>query len=416
MTTQTSLLDPVPLRDQFPALQLEVDGQTAVYLDGPGGTQVPQSVIDAMSGYLAHGGSNTGGPFATSRFSDEVIDQARVAIADMLNARPQEIVFGQNMTSLTFSVSRALSKMWQAGDEIIVTRMDHDANISPWLRAAEERGVKVRWLDFDPADCTLKLETLPGLLTEKTRLLAITYASNAVGSISDIKTAVALAHAANALVYVDAVHYAPHGLIDVQALGCDFLACSTYKFFGPHTGVFYGKYDLLESLDAFKVRPAPKKSPGKWETGTQSFESLAGVTAAVDYIASIGGAAGSRRDRIAAAWQQIKPYEMTLSDRFLRGATAVPGLKVYGITDIERLAERTPTFAVSLEGYTPEEMAAYLGEQGIFVWNGHYYAIAVMERLGLLDKGGLVRIGFAHYNTMAEVDRLLAELQTLATR
>lgn len=406
--------DPIPLRAQFPALQLEVGGETAVYLDGPGGTQVPQSVIDAMSGYLRHGGSNSGGPFLTSHYTDDVTNAARAAMMDFYNARrPDEIVFGQNMTSLNFSLSRALARTWQPGDEIIVTRLDHDANISPWLLAAQDSGVVVRWLDFDPTDCTLRLDTLPDLLNEKTRLLAITYASNAVGSISDVKRAAELAHAAGALVLVDSVHFAPHGLIDVQAINCDFLISSSYKYFGPHTGILYGKYELLDNLMAYKVRPAPAKPAGKWETGTQSFESLTGVTAAVDYLAAIRGEAGSRRERLVQAMQHIKTYEMSLSQRFLVGATQVSGLRVYGITDVERLAERTPTFAVSLEGMSAEAVATRLGEQGIFVWHGHYYAVAVMERLGVLEQGGLVRIGFVHYNTMAEVDRVIAALAGL---
>lgn len=272
----------------------------------------------------------------------------------------------------------------------------------------------MRWLDFDPADCTLKLETLPDLLNEKTRLVAISFASNAVGTISDVKQAVEMVHAAGALAYVDSVHYAPHGSIDVQDLDCDFLAVSVYKFFGGHVGALYGKYELLDALTAYKVRPASSKPADKWETGTQSFESLIGVTAAVDYIADISDAEGSRRQRLVQAMARIKEYEMSLSERFLQGATKVPGLHVYGITDIESLEHRTPTFAVSLEGYTPAQVAQKLGEQGIFVWDGHYYAIAVMERLGLLDKGGLVRIGFVHYNTYDEVDCVLAALTSLA--
>lgn len=412
--TQHAPFDPSPLRAQFPALQLEVGGKTAVYLDGPGGTQVPQSVIDAMSGYLRHGGSNSGGPFLTSRYTDDVTHAARLAMMDLYNARrPDEIVFGQNMTSLNFSLSRALARTWQPGDEIIVTRLDHDANISPWLLAAEDRGVTVRWLDFDPTDCTLRLDTLPELLNDKTRLLAITYASNAVGSISDVRRAAELAHTAGARLLVDSVHFAPHGLIDVQALDCDFLISSAYKYFGPHTGILYGKYELLDGLMAYKVRPAPGKPAGKWETGTQSFESLVGVTAAVDYLATLGGESGTRRERLVRAMQRTKAYEMSLSERFLRGAAQVPGLHVFGITDVERLDERTPTFAVSLDGIAPEAVAARLGEQGIFVWHGHYYAVAVMERLGLLDQGGLVRIGFVHYNTADEVDRVLAALAGL---
>lgn len=416
MQTETIPFNPVPLRAQFPALQQTVNGHPAAFLDGPGGTQVPASVIEAMGSYLARGSSNLGGPFATSQATDQVVYHARQAMADFLNAaRPEQIIFGQNMTSLTFAISRAISRTWQPGDEIIVTRLDHDANISPWLMAAADRGVTVRWLDFDPAGCTLRLDTLPELLNAKTRLLAITYASNAVGSITDVKRATALAHEAGALVYVDSVHYAPHGPIDVQALECDFLVSSTYKYFGPHTGVLYGKYDLLDSLTAYKVRPATNKPAGKWETGTQSFESLAGVTAAVNYLATIGAAAGpDRRAQLKLAMQRIKEYEMSLSMQFLHGATHVPGLRVYGVTDIERLTERTPTFAVSLAGHTPAGVATYLGQKGIFVWDGHYYAIAVMERLGLLDKGGLVRIGFVHYNTPQEVDQVLAALRDLA--
>ncbi len=408
---QHASFDPTPLRAQFPALQLEVAGKTAIFLDGPGGTQVPHSVIDAMSGYLRHGGSNAGGPFFTSHYTDDVTHAARLAMMDLYNAhRPEEIVFGQNMTSLNFSLSRALARTWQPGDEIIVTRLDHDANISPWLLAAEDHGVTVRWLDFDPTDCTLRLDTLPELLTPKTRLLAITYASNAVGSISDVRRAGQLAHAAGALMLVDSVHFAPHGLIDVQALDCDFLISSAYKYFGPHTGILYGKYELLDGLMAYKVRPAPGKPAGKWETGTQSFESLAGVTAAVNYLATLGGETGTRRERLVQAMQRTKAYEMSLSERFLQGAARVPGLHVFGITDVERLDERTPTFAVSLDGISPEVVATRLGEQGIFVWHGHYYAVAVMERLGLLAQGGLVRIGFVHYNTADEVDQVLAAL------
>jgi cysteine desulfurase family protein (TIGR01976 family) len=395
-------------------LQQEVNSQPAVFLDGPGGTQTPQSVIEAMGDYLRHGSSNLGGAFLTSQQTDEVTAEARQAMADLLNARrPDEIIFGQNMTSLTFALSRALGRTWQPGDEIIVTRLDHDANISPWLLAAEDRGVTVRWLDFYPEDCTLALDTLPDLLNDKSRLLAITYASNAVGSVTGMERAVQMAHDAGALVYVDAVHYTPHGPVDVQAVDCDFLVCSTYKFFGPHTGVLYGKYELLESLPAYKVRPSPALPPGKWETGSQSFESLAGVRAAVDYLAALGGEEGNRRQRLARAMGRIKQYEMEVSQHFLRGAAAVPGLRAYGVTDIERLAERTPTFAVSLAGYAPREVAGRLGQQGIFVWDGHYYAIAVMERLGLLEQGGLVRIGFVHYNTISEVNRVLAALAAL---
>ena len=411
----TPTLDPDALRHQFPALRRTVDGRPAVFLDGPGGTQSPERVIDAMAGYLRRGSSNHGGPFLTSREADAATWEARLAMMDLLNARrPEEIVFGQNMTSLTFSVSRAIAQTWRTGDEIIVTRLDHDANISPWLRAAEDRGVTVRWLDFRPTDCTLALDALPDLLNERTRLVAVNYASNAVGTISDVARVTALAHSAGALVYVDAVHFTPHDVVDVQAIDCDFLACSVYKFFGPHTGVLYGKYEHLDRLPAYKVRPAGNEPPDKWETGTQSFESLSGVTAAVDYLAELGGPDGTRRARLVQAMNAVKRYEAGLSEHFLREATRVPGLRVYGITDVESLAQRTPTFAISLEGRDPETVAAWLGEHGFFVWHGHYYAIAVMERLGTLDRGGLVRIGFVHYNTVDEIDALIAALRELA--
>lgn len=419
-------LDPNDLRQHFPSLERRVNGLPAAFLDGPGGTQTPKSVIDAMGDYLRRDNSNQGGAFATSKGTDAVVSAARQAMVDFFNARrPEEIVFGQNMTSLTFAMSRALSRTWRPGDEIIVTRLDHDANISPWLMAAEEKGVTVRWLDFRPEDCTLDLAGLADLLNDRTRLLAVTHASNAVGSIVDVARCVHMAHLAGALVYVDAVHYSPHGSIDVQALDCDFLAASAYKFFGPHTGILYGKYELLDELEAYKVRPAPDNPPGKWETGTQSFESLAGVTAAVDYLAGIGRRYGrpdgeeqpetsERRTYLVQAMKAIKDHEERMSVHFLQQIRTVPSLRVFGITDVERLAERAPTFAVSLQGYPAFQVAAHLGRQGIFVWDGHYYAVAVMERLGVLEKGGLVRIGLVHYNTAEEVERTVAALRQLA--
>lgn len=404
---------------------MQVAGQPAVFLDGPGGTQATRGVMDAMRDYFLYRNSNRGGVFETSRRTREVVAAARQAMADFYNARgTEEIVFGQNMTSLTFAASRAIGRTWQPGDEIIVTRLDHDANISPWLLVAEDRQVTVRWLDFRPEDCTLDYDALADLLGEKTRLVAVTHASNAVGTIVDVARIVEMAHQVGAMVYVDAVHYGPHGPIDVQALDCDFLVTSAYKFFGPHTGIMYGKYELLDVLDAYKVRPASTQPPDKWETGTQSFESLAGVAAAVHYLESVGeqfgqpieGAYSDRRLKLKQALQATKSYEETLSLRFLEGATQVPGLRVYGITDAEQLDHRAPTFAVSLDGYTPRQVAERLGEQGIFVWDGHYYAIAVMERLGLLERGGLVRIGFVHYNTPKEVDRTIDTLKALARK
>ena len=414
--------DPIPLRKQFPSLELQVKDRPAVFLDGPGGTQTPQRVIDAMSQYLVQNNSNLGGAFITSQRTEWVAAEARQAMADFFHAkRPEEIVFGQNMTSLTFAMSRAISRTWNPGDEIIVTWLDHDANITPWVLAARDRGVKTRWLEFQLEDCTLNLDHFTELLNEKTRLVAVTYASNAVGSIVDVAQVTKLAHQVGALVYVDAVHYTPHNPVDVQAIDCDFLVASAYKFFGPHTGVLYGKYEWLDSLEAYKVRPAPDRPPGKWETGTQSFESLAGVQASIDYLESIGqeysdgdvDRYNGRRLQLKWAMSAIKSYEENLSLHFLRQAVEVPGLRVHGITDVERLSERAPTFAVSLAGHTARDVAQYLGDQGIFVWDGHYYAVAVMDKLGKLDSGGLVRIGFVHYNTEDDIQRLISALGEL---
>ncbi|HSH05276.1 MAG TPA: cysteine desulfurase-like protein [Anaerolineae bacterium] len=411
-----STFNPIPFRAQFPALTRQVNGQTAIYLDGPGGTQVPQTVIDAISHYFTAGGSNYGGPFAASQFTDATVDAARQAMIAFYNAQhPTEIVFGQNMTSLIFPLSRALATTWQAGDEIILSPLDHDANVSPWLRVAEDHNLTIRWLGLNHHDCTLDLTTLPNLLNDKTRLVAVTAASNAVGSITNLTPIIQQAHAAGALVLIDAVHYAPHDIIDVQALDCDFLLSSAYKYFGPHTGILYGKYEHLDALNAYKVRPAPTNPPMKWETGTQSFESLAGVTAAVHYLANISGSDGSLRDRLVASMTTIKQYEQTLSAAFLKAAATIPGLRIYGITDTEKLASRTPTFAISLDGHTPSAIAQHLANHGIFVWDGHYYAITIMDKLGLLDQGGLVRIGFAHYNTHDELDRLITTLRQLTT-
>ncbi|MDX1615012.1 MAG: cysteine desulfurase-like protein [Candidatus Promineifilaceae bacterium] len=412
----SATLDVTPLRAQFPSLQRQVADQQAIFLDGPGGTQTPLSVVAAMSDYLLTDNTNLGGAFVTSQNTGQIVAEARQAMAALFNAAmPEEIVFGQNMTSLTFAMSRAISKTWQPGDEIVVTRLDHDANITPWLLAAADRGVVVRWLDFDPTDCTLRYDELPELVNERTRLVAVTHASNAVGTIVDVARVAAVAREVGAWVYVDAVHYTPHAPVDVQAIDCDFLVASAYKFFGPHTGVLYGRYELLDILEAYKVRPAPADPPGKWETGTQSFESLAGVGAAVDYLAHIAGPEqeAHRRQRLEKAMARVRAHEQQLSRRFLEQAPTVPGLKVYGISDVERLDRRAPTFAVSLPGKTPRQVAEALGAQGIFVWDGHYYAVAVMERLGRLEQGGLVRIGFVHYNTLEEVDRLMAALRQL---
>ena len=398
------------VRNQFPALSRLVGGRPAAYLDGPGGTQVPKSVIDAMADFMRAGGSNHGGPFVTSRETDAVAESARQAVADLFGASPSEIAFGQNMTSLTLSVSRALGATWSAGDNIVVTRLDHDANVWPWVIAARDASAEVRWIDFEPDDgCRLDTENLANLIDARTRLVAVTHASNAVGTITDVRPIIEAAHAVGARTYVDAVHYSPHGPLDVARLGTDFLAASSYKFFGPHTGCLYGTTEALTEVAANKIRPAPDDPPGKWETGTQSFESLVGITAAVDYIASLGNGP-SRRDRITSAMATIGEYERSMSARFLHGIAALPDITLYGRGVPEG---RTPTFAVSVDGVHPDTVASTLGDLGIFVWSGDYYAVEVMRRLGVADQGGLVRIGFIHYNTFEEVDRVVAALADL---
>ena len=409
------------LRVEFPALQQKAGGQLLTFMDGPGGTQVHGSVIEAMKQYLTEANSNAGGAFLFSQRTDETVAAARSALADLLNAsQPDEIVFGPNMTSLTFNLSRAIGRTLAPGDEIVVTRLDHDANIAPWL-ALEERGVVVRHADFDPGDCTLDMDSLEKAITPRTKLVALGYASNAVGSINDVARIASQAHAAGAWLYIDAVHYVPHGPIDVQALDCDFLVCSVYKFFGPHLGALYGRFELLESLPAYRARPAGGGPPHKFETGTPSFEAMAGTTAAVDYIASVGRRYGAeladqwpgytgRRLELKAGMAAIRAYETGLCHRLVAGLQEIPGLRIYGITDLGRLDQRVPTVSFTLEGTTPHEMARRLNEASIFAWNGNFYALAVTERLGLEERGGLLRIGLVHYNTVEEVDYLLGVL------
>jgi len=402
-------IDAEDVRAGFPALSRTLDGEQVAYLDGPGGTQVHKSVIDAMAGFMSRGGSNLHGPFATSRETDAVVIGAREAVADLFGSRGDEIVFGQNMTSLTYSVSRALSRTWSAGENIVLTRLDHDANVSPWMQAADGASVVVRFVDFDPqSGCDLDLASLDEALDERTRLVAFTHASNAVGTITPAKEIVERAHQVGAMTYLDAVHHAPHGLIDVTHTNTDFLVASAYKWFGPHTGCLFGKGDLLADIEPYKLRPAPEQAPDRWETGTQSFESLAGVTAAVDYIASLGDGA-TRRDRIVSAYGAIGVHEALLARRFLSGIMAMPGVALFGRNTA---TSRTPTFAIDIDGITPEETAKRLGDQGCFVWSGDYYAYEVMHRLDRADRG-LVRIGFAHYNTVAEVDRVLSMIEEL---
>lgn len=427
MTVQTRL-DLARYRAQFPALSIEQNGRPFVFFDNPGGTQVSAAVAEAMQRYLLTSNANVHGAFVTSRRSDEVLLEAHRAMADLLNAAsPDEIIFGQNMTSLTFAVSRALGREMQSGDEIVVTTLDHDANIAPW-RALEERGIVIRTADIHLDDCTLDYEHLGSLLNERTRLVAVGMASNAVGTINDVRRVVEMARTVGALVFVDAVQSVPHLPVDVQALGCDFLACSAYKFFGPHQGIVWGKREHLERLQAYKVRPAPNELPGKWETGTQNHEGQAGTLAAVEYLAALGRdhaehyhdetvafatERSSRRRDLRAAMLAIRDYEQMLSRYFLEHMAQVDGLQLYGIADVERLDERLPTFAITVAGRTPLELATALGERGFATWSGHYYALALVERLGRIDAGGMLRIGCAHYNTTAELDALFAALNEI---
>jgi len=406
-------LDIALIRNQFPALK-----KNAIFLDNPGGTQVAQSVLDRMLAYLIESNANHAGVFQTSRSSDEVIDEARRAMADFLNAaRPEEIVFGPNMTSLTFNISRSLSHEWRPGDEILVTRLDHDANITPWVMAAEDRNCKIRWVDFHREDGTLNIDNFKNALTGQPRLVAIGYASNALGTINPVEKLVRLAKEAGALVYIDAVQYAPHGPIDVQELGCDFLACSAYKFFGPHVGVLYGKYNLLDDLTAYRVRPAPSDPPGKFETGTGNFEGYAGVLGTLEYLQWVGETFGGdylekyagqftgRALKLKQAMAAIRAYEYELSRALQEVLLNTPGVTMYGIKDVRQLEERVPTYAFTLRNHHPRQVAKELDKEGIYVWDGNYYALAVTERLGLEESGGMVRVGPVHYNTVEEIHR-----------
>jgi cysteine desulfurase family protein (TIGR01976 family) len=402
------------VRNQFPALAVCEGGRPLTYLDAPGGTQVPQRVIDAISGYLATSNANVHGSFLTSRRTDVVIQESHQAMADFLGCDSDEIVFGPNMTTLTFAFSRALARDWKPGDEVITTLLDHDANVAPW-RALEEQGIVVHRVDIHPHDCTLNVDDLRLKLSAKTKLVAVGYASNAVGTINPVDEIVRLAREHGALSYIDAVHYAPHRLIDVAAVNCDFLACSVYKFFGPHIGVVYGKREHLRGLRPYKVRPATEELPFRWETGTQNHECLAGVTAAIDYLASVGSPkTGGRRVALRESFEAIRAYEAELISQLLEGLRAINGLTLYGIPEISRLNERTATVGIRLEGSTPARVAQFLGERGICTWNGNFYALSITERLGLADQGGLLRIGLVHYNTPEEVDQLLKQLSTFA--
>lgn len=415
-------IDPNKVRHQFPALH-----RKEVYLDNPGGTQTVKNSLDRVLEYLIEYNANHEGVFATSRQSDEVIARSRAAMAEFLNAaRPEEIVFGQNMTTLTFHLSRSLTRFFKPGDTVVVTRLDHDANVSPWLLMAEDRGLNVEWVDFNPADGTLDMESLKKALEKKPRLVAVGYASNALGTINPVDEITSLAHQAGALVFIDAVHYAPHGPIDVRATGCDFLACSSYKFFGPHMGILYGRSERLEELFAYKVRPASDALPTKFETGTQNHEAIAGLLGTLEYFeslgrefgkelaASLGGRYQGRTLLFKQALGAIKAYEKGLSQALIKAIRDVPGTAIYGLTDPARLDERAPTLAFRLGDKDPRKIAEEMDKDGLFVWDGNYYALEVTRRLGVEDKGGMVRVGAVHYNTLEEIARFGKSLARIA--
>ena len=416
-------LDLSAIRSQFPSLD-----RPAIFFDNPGGTQIARQALDRINRYLIECNANHGGAFATSLASDAVLEEAHQAMADFYNAASaEEIIFGNNMTTLTLYISRSISREWKEGDEIVVTRLDHDANVTPWVLAAQDRGVKVNWVDFDVEDGTLKLDDLQKALARKPRLLAVGYASNGLGTINPVDKIVKMAHEAGSLVYIDAVQYAPHGPIDVQKLDPDFLVSSSYKFFGSHAGILYGRRELLEKLFAYKVRPATNELPGRFETGTQNHEGIAGVLGAIEYFEWVGKTFGAeyadglgedhyrgRRLELKKAMLAIHAYERELSRALLSALESVPGLHLYGLTDPERLEERVATFSFRLRDLPPRKVAEQLAERGIYVWDGNYYALNVTERLGVEDRGGMVRAGAAHYNTLEEVERLKDALMKIS--
>lgn len=405
MTVSAIGLDLPAVRRQFPALSLQVEGRPVVYLDNPAGTQVPQRVIDRTAEYWRTMNANHGGAFITSRRSDQLIDEVRAAAAMFLNARSaDEIVFGPNMTTLTFAFSRAIGRDLKPGDEILLTRLEHDANVSPWL-ALQERGVVVRLADITVPDCRLDMDDLRSKIGPRTRLVAVTHASNAVGTIPDLRVIASAAHAVGAWLWVDAVHYGPHGAIDVQAIDCDFLVCSSYKFYGPHQGLLYGRRELLERLQPYKVRPAADHGPGRWETGTQNHECLAGMLGAFEYLADLGGSQQVQRPALEHAMHRIARHERALAARLIDGLQQIPGVRIYGITD--RLEERAPTVSIAWPPHAPDALARWLGEHQVFAWHGDHYASELIDRLGLRAQGGTLRIGIAHYNSPSEIDLVL---------
>jgi cysteine desulfurase family protein (TIGR01976 family) len=408
MASPTTIdLDLQSVRRQFPSLALKVEGEPVVYLDNPAGTQVAQRVIDRTAQYWRTMNANQGGTFATSLRSDALIAEVRQAAATFLNAASaDEIVFGPNMTTLTFAVSRAIGRDLKPGDEIVVTRLDHDGNVAPWL-ALQERGVTVRFVDITVPECRLDMSDLQRQLNSRTRLVAVTHASNAVGSIPDLPAVARAVHATGAWLWVDAVHYGPHGPIDVRAIDCDFLVCSSYKFYGPHQGILYGRRELLQGLRPYKVRPATDEVPSRWETGTQNHESLAGMLGAFEYLAELGGSGRVLRPALVAAMDRIRGHERALAARLIDGLQQIPGITIYGITSPAELDHRAPTVSLTWSPHRPEAVARWLASHQVFVTHGDHYATELMTKLGLVDQGGTLRIGMAHYNTASEVDLVL---------
>ena len=397
------------IRDCFPSLERTVGGRKAVFFDGPGGSQVPSSVTEAMSDYLLRSNANTGMSFETSLETDILISETLQSCADFIGCDdPTEIVFGQNMTSLNFQLASALSRTWEPGDEVVVTRLDHDGNVGPWSLAAEWSGATLRKIGIRPEDCTLDMESAHETITERTVLVAVGAASNLSGTINDVKRIIEIAHGVGAEVVVDAVHYAPHSLIDVSDLECDFLLCSPYKFFGPHQGILWGKKDRLEELPVAKLRVATEELPFRWMTGTQSHEGMAGTKAAIEHIAWIGREYSgnpelSRRDALIEAYDAIEQYERGLFLRMLEGLEGIEGLKIWGITEPNRISERAPTVSFTHPSLSAKEIGRRLAERGVFVWAGNFYALELTEALGL-EPEGVLRAGLLHYNSLEEVD------------
>lgn len=411
------------VREQFPSLD-----RPAIFLDNPAGTQIAKPSLNRINRYLLENNANHGGMFETSHKSDQVLHEAHAAMADFLNAaRPEEIIFGNNMTTLTLSMSRSLARNLKEGDNILVTRLDHDANISPWMLIAEDKGCNLIWVDMDVEQGTLDLADFARALEQKPKIAAFGYASNLLGTVNPVTQLTKMAKEVGALVYIDAVQYAPHGPIDVQDIGCDFLVCSSYKFFGPHTGTLYGRYDLLNELKAYKVRPAGNELPYKFETGTQNHEGIAGVLGALEYLEWLGKEFGAdqepawkeagfsgRRLELKKGMSAMQAYESELSRELIRIIESVPGTRIHGITDLNRLHERVPTVSFTLEGKYPEQVATEIGKHNIYVWNGHNYALAIVERLGLLEAGGMIRVGPVHYNTKEELQKFGEVLKKVA--